>query len=158
MTTGVAIIGAVGWLVLTFGAAAIGARFLPDEWYRGLNKPAWNPPNSVFGPVWTVLYLLMAVAAWLVWRQYGIGGALVPLIFFVAQLALNAAWTWLFFGRHEPGATFVDILVLCVVILITLILFWRLAPVAGVLLLPYLAWVSFAAVLNGTIWRMNGGA
>ena len=76
MKTSVAIIGAVVWLVVTFGAAAIGARFLPDEWYRALNKPTWNPPNSIFGPVWTVLYLLMAVAAWLVWRQYGVGGAL----------------------------------------------------------------------------------
>ena len=76
MKTSVAIIGAVVWLVVTFGAAAIGACFLPDEWYRALNKPTWNPPNSIFGPVWTVLYLLMAVAAWLVWRQYGVGGAL----------------------------------------------------------------------------------
>lgn len=157
MTTNVAIIGAVGWLVLTFGAAALGARFLPDEWYRGLKKPTWNPPNSVFGPVWTVLYLLIAAAAWLVWRRYGIAGAIVPLFVFVIQLLLNAAWTWLFFGRHQPQQAFIDILVLWVTILITLILFWRLEPLAGILLLPYLAWVSFAAVLNGTIWVKNRG-
>jgi tryptophan-rich sensory protein len=155
VTTSVAIIGAVSWLVVTFGAAAIGARFLPDEWYRGLKKPAWNPPNSIFGPVWTVLYLLMAGAAWLVWRQYGIGGAILPLMLFVVQLALNTAWTWLFFGRHEIRVAFIDILVLWVAILTTIILFWRLVPLAGILLLPYLTWVSFAAVLNGTIWRMN---
>ena len=155
MTTTVAIAGAVGWLILTFGAAAIGARFLPDEWYRGLKKPAWNPPNWVFGPVWTVLYLLMAAAAWLIWRKYEIAAAIVPLSFFVLQLALNAAWSWLFFGRHEPGAAFIDLLALWVVILVTIILFWAREPLAGILLLPYLAWVSFAGALNGTIWRLN---
>jgi tryptophan-rich sensory protein len=157
MKTSVAIIGAVVWLIVTFGAAAIGARFLPDEWYRALNKPAWNPPNSIFAPVWTVLYLLMALAAWLVWRRYGIGGALLPLALFVVQLALNSAWTYFFFGRHEIAGAFIDILVLWVTILTTIILFWRLVPLAGILLVPYLAWVSFASVLNGTIWRLNPG-
>ena len=156
MTTIVyAIIGAVGWLVLTFAAAALGARFLPDEWYRRLNKPAWNPPNSIFAPVWTILYLLMAAAAWLVWRRYGLGGALVPLTLFVAQLLLNAAWTWIFFGRHRIRGALIDIVVLWVTILATLISFWTLEPLAGILLLPYLAWVSFAAMLNWTIWQMN---
>jgi benzodiazapine receptor len=155
MTTTVAIIGAVGWLVLTFGAAALGARFLPDEWYRQLNKPTWNPPNSIFAPVWTVLYLLMAVAAWLVWRRYGINGALLPLTLFVVQLLLNAAWTWLFFGLHRIRDALIDIIVLWLVILTTLIAFWRLEPLAGILLVPYLAWVSFATVLTLTIWRLN---
>lgn len=155
MTTAVEIIGAVGWLVLTFAAAALGARFLPDEWYRRLNKPAWNPPSSIFAPVWTILYLLMAAAAWLVWRRHGLGGALVPLILFVAQLLLNAGWTWLFFGRHRIRGALIDIAILWVAILTTLISFWRLEPLAGILLLPYLAWVSFAAVLNWTIWQMN---
>jgi len=155
MTTQIEILGAVGWLILTFGAAALGARFLPDAWYRGLHKPAWNPPNSIFAPVWTVLYLLMAAAAWLVWRRYGIGGALFPLILFVAQLLLNAAWTWLFFGLHRIREALIDIAVLWATILATLIAFWRLEPLAGILLLPYLAWVSFAAMLNRTIWRMN---
>jgi translocator protein len=155
MTTTTAIMGVVGWLVLTFGAAALGVRFLPDEWYRQLNKPTWNPPNSIFAPVWTVLYLLMAIAAWLVWRRYGIEGALIPLILFVVQLLLNAAWTWLFFGLHRPFGALVDILILWLAILATLIWFWQLEPIAGILLLPYLAWVSFATVLNWTIWRMN---
>ncbi len=155
MNTTVQILGAVGWLVVTFGAAAIGARFLPDEWYRGLKKPSWNPPTAVFGPVWTVLYLLMAVAAWLLWRRYGLAAAVLPLSFFVLQLVLNASWTWLFFGRHEIGAALIDILALWVVIVITIVLFWGHMTLAGVLLLPYLAWVSFASILNGTIWSLN---
>ena len=155
MTTSTAIVGAVGWLVATFAAAALGARFMPDEWYRRLRKPTWNPPNSIFAPVWTLLYLLMATAAWLVWRRYGFGGALIPLILFVVQLLLNAAWTWLFFGLHRVGQALVDIVVLWLVILATMMSFWQLEPLAGVLLVPYLAWVSFAAVLNWTIWRMN---
>jgi benzodiazapine receptor len=155
MTPTLEIAGAVGSLIVTFGAAAIGARFLPDAWYEALKKPAWNPPNRVFGPVWTILYFLMALAAWLVWRKYGIAGAIAPLSFFVLQLALNAGWSWLFFGRHEPGAAFIDLALLWVVILITLVLFWSRMAAAGILLLPYLAWVSFAGALNWTVWRLN---
>jgi benzodiazapine receptor len=155
MTTLQLILGAVVWLGLTFGAAGLGARFLPDEWYRQLAKPTWTPPNAVFAPVWTSLYLLMAVAAWLVWKRYGVAGAVVPLALFILQLILNAAWSWLFFGRHRPQAAFFDIVVLWVVILATLISFWQLEPLAGILLIPYLAWVSLATALNWTIWRMN---
>ncbi len=155
MTTLNAILGAAVWLILTFGAAALGARYLPDEWYRQLKKPAWNPPNSIFAPVWTLLYVLMAAAAWLIWRRYNTGGALVPLILYVLQLALNAAWTWLFFGRHRIRGALIDILVLWVTILATLISFWKLELPAGILLLPYLAWVSFATALNAAIWKLN---
>ncbi len=155
MTTTISILGAVGWLVLTFGMAAIGSRFLPDEWYRKLNKPGWNPPNSIFAPVWTLLYLLMAASAWLVWRRFGIGAALVPLSLFVLQLLLNAAWTWLFFGRHQIRSALIDIIALWILILATLLSFWRLDMLAGILLLPYLLWVSFATVLNWSIWRKN---
>ncbi len=155
MSTAMAITGAVVWLVVTFGAAAIGARFLPDEWYRTLRKPAWNPPNKVFGPVWTALYLLMAAAAWLIWRKYGVATAILPLSFFILQLALNAAWSWLFFGRHEIRAALIDLGLLWAAILATIALFWGREMLAGVLLLPYLMWVSFAGVLNATIWRLN---
>jgi translocator protein len=155
MTTAIAVIGAVGWLALTFGAAALGARFLPDEWYRQLNKPTWNPPDAIFAPVWALLYLLMAASAWLVWRRYGISGAPLPLTLFVVQLLLNAAWTWLFFGHHLILGALIDIVVLWVLILTTLISFWNVELWAGLLLTPYLAWVSFAAVLNWSIWRMN---
>ena len=103
MTTTQGLLGAVVWLAITFGAAAIGARFLPDAWYQNLNKPPWNPPNWLFAPVWTLLYLLMAAAAWLVWRRDGLGGALVPLSLYVLQLILNAGWTWLFFFLAGTG-------------------------------------------------------
>ena len=155
MTTTTSIIGAVGWLVLTFAAAALGSRFLPDEWYRKLKKPTWNPPNTIFAPVWTILYLLMAAAAWLVWERNGFNDAALPLALFVVQLLLNAAWTWLFFGRHRIGSSLIDIAILWFVILATLISFWTLVPLAGIFLLPYIAWVSFASFLNWTIWRMN---
>ena len=112
MTNVPLMLGAGVWLLLTFSAAAFGARFGPDEWYRQLAKPAWTPPNAIFAPVWTILYLLMATAAWLVWKRQGVAGAVVPLALFIFQLALNAAWSWLFFGRHRPQAAFVDIVVL----------------------------------------------
>ncbi len=155
MTTTISIIGGVGWLALTFVTAAIGSRFLPDEWYRKLNKPSWNTPNSIFAPVWTTLYLLMAAAAWLVWRRYGISAALLPLSLFVVQLLLNAAWSWLFFGRHQIRNALLEMVALWIFIFATLISFWRLDMPAGILLLPYLAWVSFAMVLNWAIWQKN---
>lgn len=149
------IIGAVVWLAITFGAAFLGARYLPDEWYTQIRKPTWNPSNKIFAPVWSVLYLLMAIAAWLVWKRYGVAGAIVPLALFIMQLLLNAAWTWLFFGRHRLDTALVDIVVLWLVILTVIILFWGLEPLAGLLLVPYLLWVSFATFLNYTIWRLN---
>ena len=138
MTVARLIFGAVGWLALTLGAAWLGSRYLPDEWYKSLNKPTWNPPNWIFAPVWSVLYLLMALAAWLVWKQYEWMGARLRLGLFVVQLLLNAAWTWTFFGLHRPDLALADILVLWAAILMTLILFWQLVPLAGILLLPYL--------------------
>jgi tryptophan-rich sensory protein len=155
MATFQLIIGAAVWLAITFGAAWFGSRFRPDAWYRRIIKPTWNPPDSIFAPVWITLYLLMAVAAWLVWKRYGVAQALLPLTLFLVQLLLNAVWSWLFFGLHRPKAAFIDIVVLWVTILVTLISFWRHEPLAGVLLLPYLLWVSFATMLNWTIWRMN---
>ena len=155
MTFAESLLGGLVWLGLTFVAAWIGTRFLPDAWFQRLNKPRWNPPNWLFAPVWTMLYLLMAAAAWLVWRRYGLGGAFIPLSIFVLQLALNSAWTWLFFGRHRPLAALVDIVLLWAVILVLLAMFWRLEPLAGVLMIPYLVWVSFASALNWSIWRLN---
>ena len=149
------ILGIIGWLGLTFGAAWLGSRFLPDQWYQNLSKPTWNPPNSIFAPVWRILYLLMAIAAWWIWRSDGLQATLAPLTMFVLQLLLNAAWSWLFFGRHRPDLAFLDIMGLWLALLLTLLSFWRLATLAGILLLPYLAWVSFAAILNWTVWQMN---
>jgi tryptophan-rich sensory protein len=148
-------IGLIGWLAASMAAGVIGSRFTPGAWYADLAKPAWTPPNAVFGPVWTALYVLMGVAAWLVWRRGGFSGAPVALGLFLAQLVLNALWSVLFFGLHLPGAAFAEILVLWAAILATTILFWRVQPAAGALLLPYLLWVGFAAALNLQLWRLN---
>jgi tryptophan-rich sensory protein len=152
------IIGLVILVLLCLGAAAVGsAATVPriEGWYAALAKPSWTPPNWIFGPVWTVLYIAMAVAAWLVWRQKGWSGTQVPLLLFAAQLALNVAWSWLFFGMKSPGLGFVDILLLWIAIAATLVAFWSRSMVAGLLLVPYLAWVTFAAALNYSIWQLN---
>lgn len=142
-------------MLLCFAGSAVGALFMPGEWYAALNKPAWNPPGWIFGPVWTALYAMMALAAWLVWQQGGFAVQRRPLGLFLLQLALNALWTPLFFGLHQPGLAFVGIILLWLAILATLLTFWRVSRAAAWLLVPYLAWVSFATVLNGTIWRLN---
>ncbi len=149
------IFGLFVWLALCFGAAALGSFFSPGEWYAGLNKPAWNPPGWVFGPVWTVLYTMMAVAAWLVWKRGGFGAQSVPLKLFLVQLSLNAAWSPVFFGLRRPDLAFVVILLLCLAIVATLASFRSVSRPASWLLAPYLAWVSFATLLNAVLWRMN---
>jgi len=148
------VLGAIVALVITFGAAYVGSRFPVDEWYAALSKPSWNPPNWLFGPVWSVLYLLMAISVWLVWREKGIG-TILPLSIFLLQLILNAAWSWLFFGLHKPLWAFAEIIALWLAILANIILFWRINTISGALLVPYFAWVTFAAVLNYTLWRLN---
>jgi tryptophan-rich sensory protein len=145
----------VGWILVSFAAAAIGGVAGPGAWYAGIVKPSWNPPNWVFGPVWTVLYAMMGVAAWLVWLrrpQVPVGPALA---LFGVQLLLNAFWSWLFFGWHRMGWALLEMGLLWLAILATLIAFRRVAPAAGYLLVPYLAWVSFAWFLNYTLWRLN---
>lgn len=123
------------------------------DWYPMLVKPSWNPPNWIFSPVWTALYLMMAVAAWLVWRSDGnIRGAM---ILFFSQLALNFAWSFLFFGARSPWLGLMDIAMLWLALIITVIAFFQKSAAAGLLMLPYLAWVSFAAILNLAIWRLN---
>jgi benzodiazapine receptor len=151
------IIGLAGWLLLVFIVAAIGAAASAQaaSFYQQLVQPAWAPPAWVFGPVWTVLYVLMAVAAWLVWHSGGFRQNRWALGFFLGQLALNALWSWLFFGWRLGGWAFADILALLVSLAITIVLFWRVRPAAGVLLIPYLLWVAFAAVLNYVVWQMN---
>jgi tryptophan-rich sensory protein len=126
-----------------------------SEWYPGLAKPAFTPPDWLFGPAWTVLYLLMGLAAWLVWRRRDEARVGVPLLLFTAQLLLNGLWSVLFFGLRSPGAAAVEILVLWVAIGVTIRAFHRVSVPAAVLLAPYWAWVTFAAILNLTIWMMN---
>jgi translocator protein len=144
-----------GWLMLCFSAASLGAFFMPGEWYATLKKPAWNPPGWLFGPVWSALYTMMAVAAWLVWKRGGFAAQCRPLALFLVQLALNAAWTPLFFGLHWPGLAFAEIVLLWMAIAATLAAFRSVSRAAVWLLAPYLAWVSFAAFLNFTLWRLN---
>jgi tryptophan-rich sensory protein len=145
----------VGWLVLSFSAASLGAFFMPGEWYATLKKPSWNPPDWIFGPVWSALYTMMAVAAWLVWKRGGFAAQRRPLTLFLVQLALNALWTPLFFGLHRPGLAFAEIVMLWLAIAATLAAFRPVSRPAAWLLVPYLAWVTFAAVLNFTVWRLN---
>jgi tryptophan-rich sensory protein len=149
------IIGLLMWVGLCFLTAWIGSRFSPGEWYAQLQRPSWTPPGYLFGPVWSILYLSMGVAAWLVWRRAGFSGASLALTFFLVQLILNGAWSWIFFGMHQPGLAFAEILVLWTMILVTMIAFLRVSTTAGMLLLPYLAWVSFATFLNYSIWQLN---
>jgi benzodiazapine receptor len=156
VTTARNTLGLVGWLVVSLAAGGVGSRFMPGAWYASLAKPSWTPPNGVFGPVWTALYVMMGVAAWLVWRRAGFKAAAAALVAFLAQLVLNALWSYLFFGLHRPGVALIEIGALWVAILATVVLFWRENPRAGALMLPYLAWVGFASVLNFALWRLNG--
>ena len=147
----------LGFLVLCFAAAGIGqalAGRVPNEWYRSLVRPTFAPPSWVFGPVWTVLYAMMGVAGWFVWRQRGARRALAMMLFGI-QLAFNAIWSGLFFGLQDPALAFVDIVLLWLAIAGTLWAFYRATPRAGWLLIPYFAWVTFAAVLNAEFWRLN---
>lgn len=149
--------GLVGWLALTLAAAALGARasITAAQFYGQLVQPSWAPPATVFGPVWTFLYIVMALSAWLVWRQGGWRSNRTALGLYVAQLVVNVLWSWLFFAWKLGGAAFADILVLLVLIVATMLAFARRRALAAWLLLPYLAWVSFATALNHAVWQLN---
>lgn len=153
------IVGLAGWLLLCFAFAAVGAMASVDSpaFYAQLQRPAWAPPAWLFGPVWSLLYFMMGLAAWLVWRERGFRGASIALGLFLLQLLLNGAWSWIFFVWHLGRPAFVEILLLWATLLATLIAFWRIRPAAGLLLVPYLAWVSFASALNYAIWQLNPG-
>jgi benzodiazapine receptor len=152
-------ISLVAWLALTFAAAAAGAIASVNAaaFYAELARPPWAPPAAVFGPVWTVLYALMGVSAWLVWRERGKAHRGPGLCVFVTQLAANALWSWLFFHWKSGALAFADVLILLALIAATVALFWRVRRVAGLLLLPYLGWVAFASALTWSVWRANPG-
>ena len=156
-TKGKQVVGLVAWLAASFIAAAIGgaASIQAGPIYTQLVRPEWAPPPALFGPVWTILYTTMGVAAWLVWREGGFRAARGALGLFLVQLALNSLWSWLFFGWHLGGLAFADIVLLWVLIVATLVSFWRVKPSAGALLAPYLRWVSFASALNFSVWQLN---
>lgn len=154
-TPGRGLLALAGWVLLCFAAASLGGLFGLGEWYDSLKKPPWNPPGWIFGPVWTALYTMMAVAAWLVSRQGGWGKQRKPLLVFLTQLVLNALWTPLFFGLQRPGLAFAEIVLLWLAIAATIAAFRPVSRAAMLLLVPYWAWVSFAAALNFTLWRLN---
>ena len=151
------IVGLVGWLAVTSVAAAVGAfaSVQAASFYAELTRPSWAPPASWFGPVWSVLYVLMALAAWLVWRVPLEARTRTPLALFLVQLAVNALWSWLFFAWRLGGLAFTDIVILLALIVATLCSFWKVERLAGALLLPYLCWVSFATALNWSVWQSN---
>ena len=151
------ILGLVGWLVVSFAASAVGAvaSIQAKSFYSHLAQPAWAPPAGIFGPVWTVLYALMGIAAWLVWRSGGFRPNRKALTLFLLQLAFNSLWSWLFFAWHRGAWALADVLVLWILIVATLVSFWRVRLIAGALLIPYLLWVSFASALNYSVWQLN---
>lgn len=142
----------IGWVLLTFLAPLLGAFTPPGAWYQALQKPEWTPPAWLFAPVWTLLYLGMAMAAWLVWKKGMRSGALR---WYIIQWALNAAWTPVFFGAHQIGLALLVMFCLWLAIVLTLRAFWQVSRSAGLLLVPYLLWVSFATLLNVTLWWLN---
>ena len=151
------IMGLAGWLVVSFAASAVGAvaSIHAKSFYSQLVQPSWAPPPGVFGPVWTVLYTLMGIAAWFVWRFGGFGPNRQSLTLFLLQLAFNALWSWLFFTWNLGVLALADIVVLWILIVATIVSFWRKRPIAGALLIPYLLWVSFASILNFSLWKLN---
>jgi tryptophan-rich sensory protein len=152
------LLGLAAFVALCFGAAALGGLVTAQSvtsWYPTLNKPAFNPPDWVFGPAWTLLYLTIAVAGWRVWRASRTAGVRPEMTVYGVQLILNVAWSFIFFGARSIGLALVEIVLLLMVIVINLVMFWRVDRVAGWLLVPYTAWVSFASVLNFALWRLN---
>ena len=152
-------VGLLAWLAITGIAAFAGsmASRRSEDFYGQLVQAAWAPPPEVCGPVWTGLYILMAVAAWLVWRVGGFDHARTALTLYLVQLAVNALWSWLFFAWQMGGAAFADIALMWVLVVATLFAFWKHSRVAALMLLPYLAWISFAAMLNWRLWQTNPG-
>lgn len=153
-------IGLIVFIAICLGAGGLGAIATTPEidgWYKTIQKPTWNPPGYVFGPVWTMLYVMMAIAAWLVWKPAGFKAAKTPLTLFAVQLVLNVAWSWIFFHFHQPGWAFAEIVCLWLAIGATTIAFFKNSKTAGWLMVPYLMWVSFASVLNFAIWQLNAG-
>jgi tryptophan-rich sensory protein len=150
-------LGLAGWLLASFVTGGVGglASINAAGFYGQLVQPSWAPPAWLFGPVWSVLFVLMAVSAWLVWRENGFRGAGASLKLYAAQLVANALWTWLFFAWKQGAMAFAEISVLWLLIAGTIFLFWQLHRLAALLLVPYLAWVTFAAALNLALWRLN---
>ncbi len=138
--------------------ASTGAVFKPDAWYRALSKPSWNPPDWVFGAGWSVLYLLIAISGWRVWERAAADVVFLPMVAYSVQLLLNAGWSPLFFGLKRPDWAFLELVCLWIAIVVNIAVFYPVDPLAALLLIPYLAWVTFAGALNLKVWRLNRSA
>jgi len=152
------IAGLLAFLVICLGISVAGGTATASSvgtWYQTLQKPFFNPPNWLFAPVWTALYIMMAIAGWRVWRAHGLRGARAAMALFAVQLALNLAWSFLFFGYRMIGAALIEIILLLMAILVTTVLFWKRDRLAGMLFVPYAGWVAFATILNFALWRLN---
>lgn len=147
----------VVFFLLNTTAAYSGARFKPGAWYASLRKPSWNPPKWLFPVVWGPTYVMITIAGWLVWEQSTPSEAVWPMVAYGVQLLLNAGWSVVFFGLRQPGWGLVEISVLWLTIAACIVLFYPISPLASALLIPYLAWGTFAGTLTATIWRMNRG-
>jgi tryptophan-rich sensory protein len=141
-------------IISAFGGAVTATSV--NDWYATLDKPSFNPPNWLFAPVWTAIYFMIAFSGWRVWLKTGLANAKGPFGLYAAQLALNLAWSFLFFGAESPALALIDIVILLVVIIANMIAFWRIDRLAGMLLVPYAAWVGFATILNAAVWQLNG--
>ena len=148
-------VGLAGWTALPVVGGFLGGQAGDPSYYGELTRPSWAPPGWLFGPVWTVLYIAMGVAAWLVWREGGFGRARTALGLFLVQLVPNVLWTPLFFGMRRPDLALVDLVVLWLLIVATIAAFRRWSTTAALLLVPYLLWVTFAGALNFALWRLN---
>lgn len=152
------VFGLGGFVAVCLAVAGLGGAITATSvgtWYPGLHKPTFNPPDWVFAPVWTTLYVLMAIAGWRVWRRAGWDGARTALSIFAFQLVMNLGWSSLFFGLRQVGLALVEIVILLLFIAINALLFWKIDPLAGALFVPYGLWVAFAAVLNAALWVLN---
>lgn len=152
------VLGLVVFLALCLAVSGIGAAVTATSvgtWYQALQKPPFNPPDWVFAPVWTTLYVLMAIAGWCVWRQARFETGRKALTVFAIQLALNLAWSFLFFGLQRVDLALIEIVILLLAIIANTILFWRIDRLAGALFVPYVLWVTYATVLNASLWRLN---
>ena len=153
-----AVVGLILCVAVSFCAGLVGSQFTGPAvatWYGSTNKPSWTPPSVLFGPVWSALYLMMGIASWLVWRRAGFSRVSGAMTLFALQLIFNAAWSGIFFGLRRFDLAFFEIVILWALIFATVVAFWRHDARAGLLLLPYLGWVSYAGALNFAIWRLN---
>jgi tryptophan-rich sensory protein len=155
MTKSKKIIGLIGWIVICSLAGIFGAQFEPGTWYESLQKPSWTPPNWVFPVIWPILYIMMGISAWLMWKMKEVSIRSTEFTWFFVQLILNALWSWVFFGMHLISTGLAEVFLLWISLVFTILLFWNKNRTAGLLLIPYLLWISYASALNFAIWQLN---